>query len=297
MTSLVSIVVLTYRNFENIEKNLKSIFSQSYSNIEIIVSDDGSDNFDTKKIEKLLESKSKNIKKIQIIHHKKNIGTVKNFNEAIKKAKGEYIFPLSQDDSFYSETTVERIISNFGNALIVTGIREVYLENEIIGEFPIEEDRKRFEKSKFYEFLILNGNIISGASTYYKKEVFQKYGYFDEDLRLLEDMPFYLKVLSQKNKIKFISVKAIKYSLGGVSTMQKPNLMLTQDWIKMYEKEKIGKKGYLKRYIEFILETKYNILKNRNIKISYLKFPDILFLKIIDKVFKINILFKLYGIK
>lgn len=294
---LVSIIVLTYRNFDNIEKNLKSIFCQKYPNIEIIVSDDGSDNFDIEKIEKILEKKSDNIKKIQVIHHEKNIGTVKNFNEAIKKANGEYIFPLSQDDCFYSENTVEEIVSNFDDSLVVTSIREAYSGEQSVGEFPIEADRGRFNNPNFYDFLIFNGNIISGASTYYKKEVFEKYGYFDEELRLLEDMPFYLKLLSQKEKIKFISVKTIKYSLGGVSTSKKPNLMLTKDWIKVYQKEIEGKKGYLKRYIQFLLKTNQNILKDKNSKIIYLEFPDILIFKIINKIFKVNILFKLYGIK
>ncbi|MGL5931838.1 MAG: glycosyltransferase family 2 protein [Cetobacterium sp.] len=294
---LVSIIVLTYRNFDNIEKNLKSIFYQNYSNIEIIVSDDGSDNFDVEKIEKILENKLQNIKNIQVIHHEKNIGTVKNFNEAIKKATGEYIFPLSQDDCFYSENTIEEIVNNFGGFLVVTSIREVYSEDKLVGELPLKIDRERFDQSNLYEFLIFNGNIISGASTYYKKEVFEKYGYFDEEIRLLEDMPFYLRILSKNEKIKFIAIKTIKYSLGGVSTLKKPSLMLIKDWIKMYEKEVEGKRGYLKRYIQFLLEIQKNISKDKSTKIVYLQFPDILIFKIINKIFKVNILFKLYGIK
>lgn len=294
---LVSVIVLTYKNFDNIEENLNSIFSQTYKEIEIIISDDGSINFDIEKIKELTKKAKQNIKNIKIIHHEKNIGTVKNFNKAIKKSNGQYIIPLAQDDCFYSQNVIENIINKFGEYFVVTGIREIYLEKKRIGELPLKKDRKRFNESNFYEFLILNGNIVSGACTYYKREIFEKYGYFDEDLILLEDMPFYLRLLSNSEKIKFLDLKTIKYSLGGISTSEKQNPILTNDWIKLYEKEKKEKSGYLKRYINFLLDIQMNILKNRNIKFSYLKFPDILIFKVTEKIFKINILFKIYKIK
>lgn len=294
---LVSVIVLTYKNFDNLEKNLNSIFFQTYKEIEIIISDDGSINFDIEKIKELTKKAKKNIKNIKIIHHENNIGTVKNFNEAIKKSSGKYIIPLSQDDCFYSENVIENIINEFGESLVVTGIREAYIDGKFIEEFPLKKHRKRFEESNFYEFLILNGNIISGASTYYRREVFQKYGYFDESFKLLEDMPFYLKLLSNGEKIKFINLKTIKYFLGGISTSKIPNVNLTKDWIKLYERERKGKNGYLKRYIEFLLEIKFNIIKNKNVKFTYLKFPDIFILRRINKIFKVNILLKIYGIK
>lgn len=42
---LISISILTYRNYRYLYEALESVFSQDYSNIELIVSDDGSDNF------------------------------------------------------------------------------------------------------------------------------------------------------------------------------------------------------------------------------------------------------------
>ena len=55
MEKLVSVVILTYKNFGGIEKNLNSIFEQDYPNIEIIISDDCSGNFDSNYIENLLK--------------------------------------------------------------------------------------------------------------------------------------------------------------------------------------------------------------------------------------------------
>ena len=74
--NLVTVVVLTFRRFDNLENNINSILSQSYRNIEVIISDDGSENFDELKIKSLF-SENKNMK-FHIIHSKKNFGTVKN---------------------------------------------------------------------------------------------------------------------------------------------------------------------------------------------------------------------------
>ena len=99
--------------------------------------------------------------------------------------------------------------------------------------------------------MIINGNIMSGASTYYKKEVFEKIGYFDEQYKLLEDYPFYLKDLRMKNQIKFININTIKYSLDGISSSSIVNNTLIEDFYKVFINEQKYNKGYLKRYLKF----------------------------------------------
>lgn len=54
-----SVVVLCYRHFEHLDNAISSVLSQDYKRIELIISDDGSDNFPTEKIHKFIE-KNKN---------------------------------------------------------------------------------------------------------------------------------------------------------------------------------------------------------------------------------------------
>lgn len=250
MEKLVSVVILTYKNFSGIEKNLNSIFEQDYPNIEIIISDDCSENFDLSYIENLLKNKSVNIKKIEIIRNTKNLGTVKNFNNAIKNSTGDYILPLSQDDSFYSKNTITKIVDSFGESLVISGIRKVVSEDGIEkGELPSIEEREILKYRKLYNYLILNGNLISGASTYYKREVFDKYDFFDENLFLLEDMPYYLKLMRNNENIKILDFSTIKYGDNGVSSFKNP--LLRNDYMNLYLRESNEAKGYLKRYLKY----------------------------------------------
>ena len=95
--NLVSIIVTCHGKSEFIEQAIKSVFAQTYTNIEIILANDG----DTSK--KLL-IKLKLIKKkyctipIKIIFTRKNHGVSHCRNTCIRAANGIYIFPLDGDD-------------------------------------------------------------------------------------------------------------------------------------------------------------------------------------------------------
>lgn len=261
---LVSVIVLTYKKFENLEKCLNSVFMQDYPNIELIISDDGSPNFDRGLIEKLLIQKEKNIKEIKIINHENNVGTVKNYNNAIKKSKGKYIIGLAQDDCYISSNIITNLVDNFGDNLIVNASSK-WMNNLKIKNNYVE----------LYKYLIYNGNIISGSSTYYKREIFEKYGYFDEDMLLLEDFPFFLRLLRNNKEIKFLTFNTISYGMEGISTAQYKNKQLLKDSIVLFEREKIYNKGYVLRYLNFLQEYLKNEIEERGKYRVYLKYPDV----------------------
>lgn len=98
---LISISILTYRNYRYLYEALESVFSQDYSNIELIVSDDGSDNFPEDEIRTYIQkNKKNNIKNVIVNHEKVNQGTVKHINKVIDLANGDYFAALAGDDVF-----------------------------------------------------------------------------------------------------------------------------------------------------------------------------------------------------
>ncbi len=265
---LVSIIVLTYKKFDNIENNLYSIFNQEYSNIEIVIADDASENYDLNRIENIFKKRTQNIDNIKVIRNAKNLGIVRNFNNAIKNSRGKYIFPLAQDDTFYDSDCIKKIVDSLKNCLVTTGIRVLNNNNKI--ECPNCYERDIIRSEYLYKYLLLNGNFISGASTYYKKEIFEKYGYFDEEFVLVEDYPFYLKILRNNEKINFIDSPLIKYKEGGVSGSR--NEQFEKDIINILKKESSNLSFYLKRVINFKIEksTHKSFIKKTFIKFKYI---------------------------
>ncbi len=91
---LISIGMPVYNGEKNLKEAITSILSQSYKNLELIIADDSS----TDRSREIYEQFAKKDKRIKIFRHKKNIGSILNFNFVLEKARGKYFMWAAQDD-------------------------------------------------------------------------------------------------------------------------------------------------------------------------------------------------------
>lgn len=253
MMEKITVIILSYNNYNYIFECIQSVLKQTYSNIEIVISDDGSNEFSQNEIKEFIYKNNKgNITSLVLNINKKNIGVVKNYNKAIKLSKGEYFFYLAADDIFYDEKVLDDVVRYFkttGN-IIFTGFKDVYNENmdKYLKTLPRENEVEFLKLNNpqiIYEKLCL-GSFISGSNTPFSKKFLMKYGLLDEEYQYLEDYPRYLKVTKAGCNIGFIERKLIKYRLGGVTTNGQINDFLRKDLSLVAEKEK--KDFILKNY-------------------------------------------------
>jgi glycosyltransferase involved in cell wall biosynthesis len=92
---LVSVLIPVYNSEKFVADSLKSIISQTYQNLEILVLDDGSTDQSIQKVKSFDDSR------IQIFSHEINQGLIVTRNELIEKANGKYIAFLDSDDISY----------------------------------------------------------------------------------------------------------------------------------------------------------------------------------------------------
>lgn len=233
MSRLITVITLVYNNFIYLPECLRSICTQNYTDIELIIGDDGSKNFSFSYIFEIISRYAKNnLKSICIYTNDTNYGIVKNYMKALSYAKGEYIFYLAADDMFYDSDVLEDIYHEFISSkhLILTGYRKCIdpIGNQFLR--PREEEAnilKYASISKKYS-RIKQKNIIAGANTPFHKslcETFQKIANYAH----LEDWPRYLFLLEQNVDIGFIDRTLIYYRLGGL-TSQSNNLLLQKDY-------------------------------------------------------------------
>lgn len=242
--TLVSVIVLSYKNLKYYRDCLDSILSQNYNNIELIFSDDGTPNFNEMEIKNYIDSNKRlNLKRIVINHNNTNIGIVKNYNKAIKMSKGKYIFYVAMDDMLWDENTLVDVVNYFEKTkcLIFTGYRVVYDETmkNYVKTSPlyVEVEHIKNGNPKYLYEKLCKYNFISGGCTPFSRELINRYGYLDEAYVLLEDYPRYLSLTRQNCRIYFIDRPLIKYRLGGITKSEKKSEVLLRDEELVIKKE------------------------------------------------------------
>ena len=280
---LVSIIVLTYKDYSKLDDLLNSCFMQDYDNFEVIVRDDGSPNYDKELFMLKFENCPKKVN-YEIVHDEKNKGTVINFNEAIKISKGKYIVVIAGDDTFRGNNVISRIVSKFEkeNVMCVSA-RERHFWNDgreiILPSIYEESIIKRNLNRKLWYMISAHPCFIVGSATSYRRDVFEKYGFFNEKYKLLEDWPFYLKLLENGEKIAFLDCETINHYSGGVSSSSEcgRNKFLIEDDIRCIEyvwtmKEKMKLSRWECLCIEYRKFMLYNELNFRDKKEDEKKF-------------------------
>ncbi|KQU19314.1 glycosyl transferase family 2 [Bacillus sp. Leaf75] len=196
--SKVSIIVPFY-NCPYINQALDSLVNQTYSNIEIIVVNDGSTQF-SEKITPYLDK----IKYIQ----KENGGTASALNTGIKHATGDYFCWLSSDDIYYLEKIeIQLTFMKKENSLFsYTNYYSINEKNEIITPTLGINPPNRLQLLK----IMSRGNIINGCTVMINKNVFDYTGVFDETLPYTHDYELWLRII-QKFNIHYLDQPLLLY--------------------------------------------------------------------------------------
>lgn len=296
----VSVVLLTYfPEKQKLLATLKSILLQKNISYEILIADDGSDSFYKDEIEEMM--KEYHFADFKFVAHKENKGTVINFYDAVKEAKGEIVKPISPGDYFYSEDTLYKVYNfmkeyntdaAFGDIVFYTNEDEFKVVNK---KDPIYDniylDYKNYNSRKITKHLIKYSDAICGASLFYKTNVLKEF--LSEILGIViyaEDaITQYLAL--EGRKILKINDFVVFYEYGsGISTKKSfgPNRIMN-DFIHFYNFLvcKYPKNPYLKNAIKrldlisknkkiqyylyrlVLLGNNYNSIKNKKILKRY----------------------------
>lgn len=218
-----TIIVTHYNQMNYIKEALESVLNQNYKNIELIVADDGSPSFERKKVEKYIKNKNKKRFEYKILDPKVNNGTVKNINNAVKEASGDYIMFFAADDKLYDENVVSNFIKAFEDEkrnIITTQCllyddKFIKLFGKFVNKYKSWIYNYKSVKSNYARMAI--GCCYGSGGTAYRKEIFEKYGLFDEQYIFVEDWSYWLKVLREGEKLYYCNFYTLCHRDGGIS--------------------------------------------------------------------------------
>ena len=184
---MVSVVVPVYNGANYLGAAIESVLRQTYSNIEIVVVNDGSN--DDGATERVALSYGKRVR----YFFKSNGGVASALNRAISEARGEYISWLSHDD-LYTADKIERQISFLTEQpepgrCIVYGDYTVFSDNSGPGT-PIA--MPTVEPEDFRYFITVQ-NILHGCTLLIPKLAFERHGWFNEHLITTQDYDLWFR--------------------------------------------------------------------------------------------------------
>ncbi|MCM1121747.1 MAG: glycosyltransferase [Eubacterium sp.] len=190
MSEKISVIVPVYNSIDCLEKCVKSICAQTYTNLEILLIDDGSTD-GTDKLCEWLASKDYRIR----TYHKKNGGASSARNMGIWLASGEYFGFVDSDD--YIEPDMYELMMESMREKRVPIVQISRDEvDEMGGRLPdvcVPPEREWFCKAEdFLRELLLHKGDCSFCTKLVRRELFEKHrfpeGKLNEDFSLLVEM-------------------------------------------------------------------------------------------------------------
>ncbi len=219
----ISFVIPVYRNFDGIYPTLDSLFLQDYPSIELIISDDGSPNYDAElpRLTSYIEThRTPNIVRVLFNHLPENQGTVCNANQAYQLATGTYIKDLSPEDTLAAPDALSRYVSflNQSGCLICfcrqEGVTETGESVPHLASSAEDYDVLRTMSPSQLRNRLFARNCLPAPAWFAKRELFEKYGYYSSLTRLVEDYPYWLHLCNEQVPIAFMDDVLIHYRLS-----------------------------------------------------------------------------------
>ncbi len=189
----VSVIIPTYNRAQRLGKAIDSVLAQSHQDFELIVVDDGSeDNTD-----ELIENYNSDIVYIR----QENSGAAAARNRGIEKARYNLLAFLDSDDWFAEnklKTQIEAM--NRNPSCLISHTNEIWYRNGQI----LNQKLKHRKNSGDIFAQSLELCAVGMSTIMIHKEIFDRYGFFDEGYPCCEDYEFWLRISAEE---KFLLVE------------------------------------------------------------------------------------------
>lgn len=249
---LFSFGIVSYNNYQYIFEAVDSVLCQTYPNIELLISNDGSLDFNLEELKRYItDHKRENIVRIEIRNHEKNVGTVSNVESVRQMAKGEFIMYMAADDALYDCHVLQRYADEFikqGKSALVVSSRTAMCGvdlRQVRDYFPDEEGRRVIREGTSEQLFARMCHVFTlpTTSTCYRMSLYDVVGPYDTEYYIIEDAPLFIKIARLGIKVYWIDdMIGARHRDGGVSHNENKKITAAyrryrQDEILFYQKE------------------------------------------------------------
>ena len=209
----ISIITVTYNSAQTLEHTIQSVLLQDYSDVEYIIVD-GQSTDDT------LSVIRKYRHKIDHFVSEKDEGLYYALNKGIALASGDIIGILHADD-FY---TGDDVLTGVAETFKINNADAVYADLYYVDKNNTKKIVRKWKSGKYGEGKFLWGWMPPHPAFFVKKEIYQKYGDFNTELRSAADYELMLRFIHKhKIKLAYLPEYIVKMRTGGQSNASLKN--------------------------------------------------------------------------
>lgn len=211
---ILSIITINWNNSPGLQTTMRSVLDQSFKDFEYLVVDGGSTDGS---VEAIKEFEPKFEGRLKWFSERDN-GIYNAMNKGISMATGDYVEFLNSGDCLASADVVERMVSSLEKANYPS-----ILYGNMIKVFP---DGHRLQDlcfaGKDISFLGFYTGTLNHSPAYIRSSLFEKYGKYDESLRIVSDWKWYLQaIIFGEERPVYTDIDVTLFDMTGISETNK----------------------------------------------------------------------------
>jgi glycosyltransferase involved in cell wall biosynthesis len=204
LNPLYSIITICLNNEQGLARTSKSIHKQTYKDFEWIVVDGFS-----------IDNSVAIAKQNPVLTHlisEPDDGIYHAMNKGIALAQGEYCLFLNSGDWLYADTVLAEVATQLQGDLVAGWLTVIYPERfnktPKLRRLDLQDVRKKF----------LYHRTLHHQATFIRRNLFQKYGGYDQEYKIYGDWDFFLRVINKGVTLEFIKLCIANYIFDGISS-------------------------------------------------------------------------------
>jgi len=211
---LVSVLMSVYNDEIFLEKAIKSILAQTFTEFEFIIIDDGSTDSSVEICKRFASEDTR----IVFMQNRTNMGLAAALNKGITIAKGTYIARQDADDcSAINRLEVQLKYALENQDIDLIGANSFVID---INDETVYEDRSYALIKDFKEVLLNRKAIFPHGSAFLKKEKLIDVGLYDTRFYYVQDGEFWLRLISKGAKIHVVNKPLYFYRTTPVASIK-----------------------------------------------------------------------------
>ena len=226
MPMKLSIITINRNNAEGLRKTMESVFAQTCREIEYIIIDGASTDNSVDVIKaSALQAEGLDLKWIS----EPDKGIYDAMNKGVKKATGDYVWILNSGDCAASPDTVENMMTilNDGGIDILLGNKiHVYPgDKKKLDPLPVQREKDEKPRSIDVSMLTFYSGTVPQDAAFVRRELFEKYGYFDDMMKICADWKLYMNMIAFGGiKPMYVNIDVVLFDMTGISNTNNERL-------------------------------------------------------------------------